>query len=91
MPTAKTKRLLMVLFWNRATFPLASLVGALFGVAFTIVPGRTGMVRGFAAAVAMLVLFYLISHFTLVLAKTAGCRHSSPGQALILPSWRQAS
>ncbi|HQL87124.1 MAG: YjgP/YjgQ family permease [Lentisphaerae bacterium] len=69
MPTAKTKRLLMVLFWNRATFPLASLVGALFGVAFTIVPGRTGMVRGFAAAVAMLVLFYLISQFTLVLGK----------------------
>ena len=69
MPTGKIRRLLMVLFWNRLTFPLASMVGALFGVAFAIVPGRTGMVRGFAAAVAMLVLFYLIGQFTLVLGK----------------------
>jgi lipopolysaccharide export system permease protein len=69
MPTARVRRLLRVLFWNRLTFPLASLVGALFGIALTIVPGRSGVIRGFAAAVAMLVLFYLIGQFTLVLGK----------------------
>lgn len=69
MPTARIRRLLKILLWNRLTFPLASLVGALFGVAFTIVPGRSGVARGFAAAVAMLVLFYLIGQFTLVLGK----------------------
>lgn len=62
-------RLLNVLLWHRFTFPLASLAAALFGLALTISTDRMGLMRGFAEAVAALVLFYLCGKLGLVLAK----------------------
>ncbi|MBR0459280.1 MAG: LptF/LptG family permease [Victivallales bacterium] len=60
---------LLVLLWNRITFPLASLIGALFGVSLTIANGRSGLVKGFATAILLLVLFYLVGQLFLVLGK----------------------
>ena len=65
----KNRNLLSVLFWHRLSFPLASLIGALFGFALTMAEGRAGVMRGFASAVGLLVLFYVVGQFTLVLGK----------------------
>lgn len=62
-------RLAKVLLWHRLTFPLAALVAALFGVALTISTDRMGLMKGFALAVATLVLFYIVSELFMVLAK----------------------
>ena len=67
----KNRNMLSVLFWHRLSFPLASLIGALFGFALTIAEGRAGVMRGFASAVGLLVLFYVVSQFTLVLGKNS--------------------
>ena len=65
----KNRNLLTVLFWHRLSFPLASLIGALFGFALTIAEGRKGVMQGFASAVALLVLFYVVDQLCLVLGK----------------------
>jgi len=62
-------RLLKVLLWHRFTFPLASLVAALFGVALTISTDRMGLMKGFAYAVGMLVLFYMAGELFKVLSQ----------------------
>ena len=51
--------------WHRLTFPLGSLIAALFGVALTIANDRMGLMRGFASAVFLLVCFYLVGQLGL--------------------------
>ncbi len=65
----RERRNAKVLLWHRLTFPLAALVGALFGVALTISTDRMGLMKGFALAVGTLVLFYIVSELFMVLAK----------------------
>ncbi len=60
---------LRAMFWHRLTFPLASLVGAMFGFALSLSNGRGGYMKGFATAVGMLVLFFILGQFFLVLGK----------------------
>lgn len=48
-----------VMFWYRLTYPLASLVGALFGFALSIAVGRSGVLKGFASAVGLLILYFM--------------------------------
>ena len=54
--------------WHRLTFPLGSLIAALFGVALTIANDRMGLMRGFACAIFLLVCFYLVGQFSLNIA-----------------------
>ena len=61
MTSMRKQRLMKVLIWNRITVPLASLVAALFAFSLTISTGRKGAVKGFAVAVALLVLFYVMA------------------------------
>jgi len=65
----KKANYLKVMIWNRLTFPLASLVGACFGFALSLVSGRSGVMQGFASAIGLLVLFYIIGELTAVLGK----------------------
>ncbi|MBQ6471625.1 MAG: LptF/LptG family permease [Victivallales bacterium] len=51
--------------WHRLTFPLGSLVAALFGVALTIANDRMGLMRGFASVIFLLVCFYLVGQLGL--------------------------
>lgn len=59
MTSERKQRLMRVLIWHRLTVPLASLVAALLAFSLTISTGRKGAVKGFAMAVALLVLFYV--------------------------------
>ena len=65
----KKTNYLKVMIWNRLTFPLASLVGACFGFALSLVSGRSGVMQGFASAVGLLVLFYIVGQLMAVLGK----------------------
>ncbi|MFA6929717.1 MAG: LptF/LptG family permease [Lentisphaeria bacterium] len=69
--SVKTRKRLQSMLWHRLTFPLASLVGALFGFAFSLSSGRSGYMKGFASAVGILVLFFILGQVFLVLGKNA--------------------
>ena len=60
---------LRTLIWHRLFFPLAAVIAALFGVSLTIATDRTGLMKGFASAVFLLVFYYLVAQFFLVLGK----------------------
>ena len=68
-PSPQMARLLRTAVWNNITFPLASLVGALFGVALTIANQRSEIMKGFAGAIGILVMFYLVGQVFMVLGK----------------------
>ena len=68
-PSPQMARLLRTSVWNNVTFPLASLVGAFFGVALTIANQRSEIMKGFAAAIGILVMFYLVGQVFMVLGK----------------------
>ncbi len=68
-PSRQVERHLKTIVWHNLTFPLASLVGALFGVALTIANQRSEIMKGFAGAIGILVLFYLVGQVSLVLGK----------------------
>ncbi|MBR5026427.1 MAG: LptF/LptG family permease [Victivallales bacterium] len=68
-PSPQMARLLRTSVWNNITFPLASLVGAFFGVALTIANQRSEIMKGFAGAIGILVMFYLVGQVFMVLGK----------------------
>ncbi len=68
-PSPKERQVMDVMLWYHGCFPLACLVGALFGVSLSITHERTGAMKGFASAVGLLVLFYLCCQFGLVMGK----------------------
>ena len=68
-PSPQMARHLRTAVWNNITFPLASLVGAFFGVALTIANQRSEIMKGFAGAIGILVLFYLVGQVFMVLGK----------------------
>lgn len=68
-PSPQMARHLRTSVWNNITFPLASLVGAFFGVALTIANQRSEIMKGFAAAIGILVMFYLVGQVFMVLGK----------------------
>ena len=65
----RTENCLRAMFWHRLTFPLASLIGAMFGFALSLSSARSGYVKGFATAIGLRVLFFILSQFFLVLGK----------------------
>ena len=69
MTSERKQRLMRVLVWHRLTVPLASLVAALLAFSLTISTGRKGAVKGFAMAVALLVLFYISGQIGVNLAR----------------------
>ena len=68
-PSPQVSRHLRTAVWNNLTFPLASLVGAFFGVALTIANQRSEIMKGFAGAIGVLVLFYIVSQVFMVFGK----------------------
>ena len=68
-PSPQMARHLRTQVWNNITFPLASLVGAFFGVALTIANQRSEIMKGFAGAIGILVMFYLVGQVFMVLGK----------------------
>ena len=68
-PSPQVSRHLRTVVWNNIMFPLASLVGAFFGVALTIANQRSEIMKGFAAAIGILVMFYLVGQVFMVLGK----------------------
>ena len=68
-PTEKMAHRLRTILWYNLTFPLASLVAAMFGFSMTIANQRSGIMRGFACAVGMLVLFYIVGQVFFVIGK----------------------
>ena len=68
-PTEKMAQRLRTILWYNLTFPLASLVAAMFGFSMTIANQRSGIMRGFACAVGMLVLFYIVGQVFFVIGK----------------------
>ncbi|MCR4575988.1 MAG: LptF/LptG family permease [Lentisphaeria bacterium] len=68
-PSPQVARHLRTAVWNNLTFPLASLVGALFGVALTIANQRSEIMKGFAGAIGVLVLFYIVAQVFMVFGK----------------------
>lgn len=61
--------LLKTILLYRCLFPLAALIGALFGVALTISNDRMGLMNGFAYAVGSMLLFYLITELGILCVK----------------------
>ncbi|MBP5639815.1 MAG: LptF/LptG family permease [Victivallales bacterium] len=68
-PSPKVAHRLRTVLWYNLTFPLASLVAALFGFSMTIANQRSEIMRGFAGAVGMLVLFYIVGQVIFVIGK----------------------
>ncbi len=66
---ANSRATLRTLIWHRLFFPLAAIIAALFGVSLTIATDRSGLMKGFASAVFLLVFYYLVAQFFLVLGK----------------------
>ena len=71
LTSSRKTRLMRVLIWNRLTLPLASIVAALFAFSLTISTERKGAVKGFAVAVAMLVLFHIVGQLGVTLGRNA--------------------
>ncbi|MDD3952495.1 MAG: LptF/LptG family permease [Lentisphaeria bacterium] len=65
----RSENRLWAMFWHRLTFPLASLVGAMLGFSLSLGNGRSGYMKGFATAIGLLVLFFILGQFFLVLGK----------------------
>jgi lipopolysaccharide export LptBFGC system permease protein LptF len=66
---ASTRSRLRATLWHRLTFPLSCVVASMYGVGLSLRPQRAGAFRGFALAVAALVLYYAASQVTLFLGK----------------------
>jgi lipopolysaccharide export system permease protein len=67
--SVRKRRLMKVLIWHRLTVPVASVIAALLAFSLTISTGRKGAVKGFAVAVALLVLFYLAGQMGVTLGR----------------------
>jgi len=70
--------------WYRISFPFSCLMGALLGFSLSITLERSSALRGFATAVGLMVLYYVVSQLFLVLGKNgyvppfvAGCLPTS--------------
>lgn len=68
-PPPKNARRLQTIVYYNLTFPLASIVAALFGFSMTIANQRSGVMKGFAGAIGMLVLFYIVGQVLFVMGK----------------------
>lgn len=62
----RSRRLLLTTIWYRVTFPFSCLVGALLGVSLSIAHERGGNLRGFAAAIGLMVFHYVACHMALI-------------------------
>lgn len=68
-PPEKVAHKLKTSVWFNLTFPLASIVAALFGFSMTIANQRSDAMKGFAMSVGMLVLFYCVGQVFYAIGK----------------------
>jgi lipopolysaccharide export system permease protein len=65
----RSRRMLRTTIWYRLTFPFSCLVGALLGISLAIARERASALRGFAVAVGLMVLYYIVCQIGLVLGQ----------------------
>jgi lipopolysaccharide export LptBFGC system permease protein LptF len=65
----KSRHMLRTTIWYRLTFPLSCMVGALLGIALAIARERSGALKGFAVAIGLMVLYYVVCQVGLVLGQ----------------------
>lgn len=66
-----TKQVFKTTIWYRLGLPLSCLLAACLGVGLTTTEGRTSALKGFAVALAVMVIYYVTSQFLVVLGKNA--------------------
>ena len=66
---ASTQKVFRTTIWQRLTFPFSCVVAALLGVALSITREKSSALRGFAMAVALMVVYYLVCQTFVVLGK----------------------
>jgi len=64
-----TVRPLKATFWYRLVFPLSCVIASLYGVGLSMRAQRAGAFKGFAAAVGMMVFYYLVTQLGVLLGK----------------------
>jgi LPS export ABC transporter permease LptG len=65
----KSRHMLWTTIWYRLTFPFSCLVGALLGISLAIARERASALRGFAVAIGLMVLYYVVCQIGLVLGQ----------------------
>ncbi|MFW6414656.1 MAG: LptF/LptG family permease [Verrucomicrobiota bacterium] len=66
---AATKQVFSTTLWYRLGLPLSCLLAACLGVGLTSTENRTSTLKGFAVALALMVVYYVTSQFLVVLGK----------------------
>lgn len=64
-----TRDIFWTTVWYRLAFPSACLTAALFGVGFSGAKERASTLKGFATAIGLMVLFYIVNQSSVVLGK----------------------
>ncbi len=64
-----TRRIFQTLAWHRLLLPFSCIMASLLGVGMSTGHGRAGALRGFATAIALMGMYFMISQATLVLGK----------------------
>jgi lipopolysaccharide export system permease protein len=65
----RTRQVFLTTIWYRVCFPFSCFIGALLGVGLTSTTERSSSLRGFAEAVGIMMLYYMISQLTLVFGR----------------------
>lgn len=65
----RTRRMIHTTIWYRLAFPFSCLVGVLLGVALSIANERGTALRGFAVAIGLMVVYYVVCQIALVLGQ----------------------
>ena len=65
----RTRQVFLTTIWYRLSFPFSCLIGALLGVTLTAGTERASALRGFACAVGLMILYYMVSQLALVFGR----------------------
>ncbi len=67
--SSATRNIFWTAAWYKIAFPTSCLTAALLGVGFGMTKERTGALKGFATAVGLMVMFYVVNQSFVVLGK----------------------
>ena len=88
-----TYRLFATTVWYRFSYPLSCLIAALFGVGMTLGRQRASALRGFAFAVALMAMYYVVSQLFVLMGKYGALPPSLAGAVptlafVVFGGWR---
>jgi LPS export ABC transporter permease LptG len=86
---ASTRRVFQTTIWRRLSFPFSCLAAAVCGVALSIGPQGGSRLRGFAEAIGLLLIYYVVHQLFGVLGKTGVLPPLAAGSVptLLLLGW----